>query len=206
MLPVAVPENTTLADGQSQHSPPIPASTTRPTQHFSIRKSTTQLQSRGKLGHFSAGKCFWKAQEGTQTVREEHRDLEQTISEAGVQQSAGAAKVAHELHSPRVWFQLGSSGFNTGLLIKTDCSSPKGNSTLALHCTNTGVPVWLAMSQISLLIQFKPSPSQGGTVDFPSYQLWYSFEPTMSHYNHLNQQKISTTKGIILLPSETECP
>lgn len=100
--------------------------------------------------------------------------------------------------------QFGSSRFNAGLLIKTDCSSPKGNSALALHCTNTRVPVWLAMSQISLLIQFKPSPSPGGMVDFPLYQLWYSFEPTVSHSKYLNQQKISTTKDVILLLSNHE--
>lgn len=81
---------------------------------------------------------------------------------------AGAGKVAHELHSLRVRFQFGSSRFNAGLLIKTDCSSPKGNFAVALHYINTRVPVWLGMSQISLLTQFKPSP-QSRMVDFPLY-------------------------------------
>lgn len=39
-------------------------------------------------------------------------------------------------------------------------------------------------------------------MDFPLYQLWYSSEATMSHCSHLNQQKISTTKGVILLLSQ----
>lgn len=118
----------------------------------------------------------------------------------------GAAKAAQEVHGLRVQFQFGSSSFNAGLLIKTDCSSPHHNPSPSLLCTNTRVPAWLGMSQISLLIQFKPSPSQGRRVDFPLYQLWCLLEHGASLCRHLNQQKISTTKAVVLLLSPTGQP
>lgn len=109
-------------------------------QGFSISKFKLNFSPDGKSG-ISVHKCV------SEKIHEAmHRPPGKTSSPGPNQflrqvLNRQLGQPVNEVHSLGVWFQYGSSRFNTWLLIKTDRSLPKCNPALSLHCTNTSACV-----------------------------------------------------------------